>query len=91
MFGGCLSLSIFDAMNNTQKISTMKAQDLKVGSTLEIETFTTDENSKMVKSKTIVTIDRCSDTFVWFKYSGFCRIARVTIDKSPTYYKIVSI
>lgn len=23
MFGGCLSVSIFDAMNNTQKISTM--------------------------------------------------------------------
>lgn len=89
MFGGCLSLSIFDAMNNTH--THMKAQDLKVGSTLEIETFTTDENSKMVITKTIVTIDRCSDTFVWFKHSGYCRKARISIDKNPTHYKIVSI
>lgn len=69
----------------------MKAQDLKVGSTIEIDTFSTDEQAKMVITKTIVTINRCSDTFVWFKHSGYCRIARITIDKNPTYYKIVSI
>lgn len=69
----------------------MKAQDLKVGSTIEIESFTTDENGTMIVTKVIVPVERCSDTFVWFKYMGLERTARTTIDKNPNTFKIISI
>jgi len=69
----------------------MKASDLKVGSTLEIETFTTDENGKMITNKVIVPVTRCSESFVWFKYMGLQRTGRTTIDKFPTLYKIISL
>ena len=70
---------------------TMTASDLKVGSTLEVEVFTTDENAKMVRTMELVTIERCSDVFVWFKHMGMQRIGRTTIDKYPSLYKIISL
>jgi len=65
----------------------MNAQNLKVGSVIEIEvSFSPD-----VVEKVQVTINRCSDKYVWFKYSAFNRIARATIDKFPSLYRIVTI
>jgi len=69
----------------------MKAQDLKIGSTIQIEIYTTDETGEMVTKNVIVPITRCSETYVWFKHMGLQRVGRTTIDKFPTLYKIVSL
>jgi len=69
----------------------MKAQNLKVGSTVQIEIFTTDITGEMITKSIVVPITRCSETYVWFKYMGLQRVGRTTIDKFPTLYKIVSL
>lgn len=66
----------------------MEAKDLKIGSVIEIRVNFSPER---MNEKVQVTIDRVSDTYVWFKYNGFQRIGRNTIDKYPTLYKIISI
>lgn len=65
----------------------MKAQDLKIGSVIEIEVRFSAE--KIEKVKTPIT--RVSEKFVWFKYMGLQRTGRNTIDKFPTLYKIISL
>jgi hypothetical protein len=69
----------------------MKAQDLIVGSTLQVEVHTTNENAELVTKQVIVSVQRCSDVYVWFKYSGLQRIGRTTIDKYPSLYRIISL
>ena len=64
----------------------MKAKDLTVGSIIEIEVYKNDKSEKVQTS-----ISRCTGHYVWFKYSGYERISRNTIDKFPTLYKIISI
>ena len=58
----------------------MKAKDLKVGSKV-----------MQLDCGTVGEVYRVSDKFVWFKYMGYERIARATIDKYKTLYKIISI
>lgn len=69
-------------MSTTDK----NAQNLKVGSIIEVEQYFTDGAKKVQ-----VKINRVSKTFVWFSGSGFARVGRTTIDKFPTLYKIISI
>lgn len=65
----------------------MKASELKIGSILEIIVPFSPERIEKVH----VPINRCSDSYVWFKHMGLQRIGRGTIDKYPTLYKIISI
>ena len=60
----------------------MKSTDLKVGSVVELN-----EMGKWKES----TIYKCTATFVWFKGSGYARIARSTFDNFPQLYRIKSI
>ena len=61
----------------------MKAKDLKVGSI--IETSIDGKNY----SETIIT--KISDSFVWFKGSGYNRISKNTIDKYDCFFRILKI
>ena len=65
----------------------MKAADLKVGSVIEIKVPFSPDKTEQVQVK----VERCSDTYVWFPYTGYQRIGRTTIDKYPTLFKIISI
>lgn len=65
----------------------MKAQDLKVGSVIEILVPFSPERIEKVHVK----ISRCTDTYVWFKHLSQQRLGRTTIDKYPSLYKIISI
>lgn len=69
----------------------MKAENLKVGSTIEVEELTTDEQSNIISNRKIVLIERCSEKYVWFQGMGYQRIGRRTIELYPEFYKIVSI
>lgn len=64
------------------------AKDLKVGSIIEMIEF-----CPILKKQITVRqpINRVSEKYVWFKYSGYLRIGRETINKYPTLYKIVQI
>ena len=66
----------------------MKAQDLKVGSEIEIISNLSEEKMNVPM---IVKIDRVSNSYIWFKYSGFQRVGINTINKYPGLYKIISI
>lgn len=61
----------------------MEAKNLKVGSI--IKTSIDGKNY----SETIIT--RISNSFIWFKGSGYNRIAKTTIDKYKSFYIIVKI
>lgn len=64
-----------------------KAKNLKIGSVLEVHHNIGGEMYVKVK----VRVDRCTDSFVWYKGSGLNRVKRTTIDRYPTLYKIISI
>jgi len=62
----------------------IKATDLKIGSVIEYKDSTTENWVKSV-------IYKISDSFVWFKGSGFSRINKNTFENWPTLFRIVSI
>jgi hypothetical protein len=61
----------------------MKSKDLKIGSIVEY----CDENKIWKES----IVYKCTATFVWFKASGYVRIARSTFDNFPQLYIIKTI
>jgi hypothetical protein len=61
----------------------MTAKDLKVGSVIAM--------SKDGVNWTETKITQQTDKFVWFKGTGYNRIARTTVDKYPTLFKIITI
>jgi len=71
----------------------MDTNNIKVGSIIEIPIFTTDENDNLIESKKQVTINRISEHYVWYNYSGYQRVGINTLNNliSKNYYKLISI
>ena len=59
----------------------MKAEDLKVGSLIQIT----------IQKPFITKITKTTEKFVWFNGCGYCRLGRTTINKFPMFYKIIEI
>jgi hypothetical protein len=67
----------------------MKAADLKKGSIVQIRLNLTEQMNQEV----LVTIDRVSEKFIWFKGNSLQRMGRNTFDTYVQHfgYKIISI
>ncbi len=61
------------------------AQEIKIGTIIEVKTFT--ENGEVWISTPITKI---SDTYIWFKGSGYQRLKKSTINKYPELYRLLN-
>jgi len=68
----------------------MTAKDLKPGSIIEIRVNLSPEKMNVQKQ---VVIERCTDSYLWFRNNSLQRMGRNTFDECVKYfnYKIISL